>query len=156
MNYSVWLSFFSYTIITAISPGPNNILALNATGNAGIKKSKYILLGIYTGFFCIMGICGIFSVALTTFLPNAIKYMKYIGTAYIIWLAYHVITSKPLETDAKTVKQSFWRGFWLQFVNVKIILWGITAFTGFILPSLSGGVDKIISWLSVGLFSYFL
>jgi cysteine/O-acetylserine efflux protein len=32
------------------------------------------------------------------------------------------------------IGHSFWKGFFLQFVNFKIILWGITAFTSFILP----------------------
>ncbi|WP_027703172.1 LysE family transporter [Metaclostridioides mangenotii] len=134
MNYSVWVSFLSYTVITALSPGPNNILALNATGSAGIKKSKNILLGIYTGFTCIMVICGIFSSALLIFLPNIMNYMKYIGAVYIFWLAYHVAFSKPIETNSQADCQSFSKGFILQFANVKIILWGITAFTGFIMP----------------------
>lgn len=134
MDYNVWLSFFSYTVITALSPGPNNILALNATGNGGMKGSRNILLGIYAGFTCIMVICGVFSAGLAALLPNMMEYMKYIGAAYILWLAYHVAVSKPIETEGPVESQSFLRGFCLQFVNVKIILWGITAFTGFILP----------------------
>ncbi|MDQ0204759.1 LysE family transporter [Pectinatus haikarae] len=135
MTYSVWLSFFSYTIISAISPGPNNILALNAAGKSGIKMQRRLLSGIYLGFFCIMIICGVFSTVLAVILPEITDYMKYAGAVYITWLAYHVATGRPLkENNTETEKSSFNRGFLLQFVNVKIIIWGLTAFTGFVLP----------------------
>lgn len=133
MSYSVWLSFFSYTIVTALSPGPNNILALNSTGNFGLKRSRGLLFGIYTGFLGVMAVCGVFSTLLVKMLPNILVYMKYLGTAYIAWLSYHVAISKPNEVTENANSQSFWKGFILQFMNVKIILWGITAFTSFVL-----------------------
>lgn len=136
MSFSIWLSFFSYTVLTALSPGPNNILALSVSGRSGIKQSRNILLGIYAGFFCVMILCGAFSAALARIIPSVIGYLKYIGAAYILWLAYHVAVSKPAEPGATNadIGHSFWKGFFLQFVNFKIILWGITAFTSFILP----------------------
>jgi cysteine/O-acetylserine efflux protein len=135
VSYGVWLSFFSYTIVTALSPGPNNILALNSTGNIGLKQSRKLLFGIYTGFLGVMVVCGVFSAFLVEMLPNILVYMKYLGAAYIIWLAYHVAISKPREVPESGNFQSFWKGFLLQFVNVKIILWGITAFTSFVLTN---------------------
>ena len=74
MPYSVWISFLSYTVVTALAPGPNNILALSVSGNVGMKQSKNILLGIYAGFFCIMALCGAFSAVLMEILPNAMIY----------------------------------------------------------------------------------
>lgn len=134
MSFSVWFSFFSYTIVTALSPGPNNILALNSTGNFGLKQSRKLLFGIYAGFLVVMTVCGVFSTFLVAMMPKILVYMKYLGTAYIVWLAYHVVTSKPKEETESANSKSFWKGFTLQFVNVKIILWGITAFTSFVLP----------------------
>ena len=60
-----------------------------------------------------------------------LKILKYIGAAYIFWLAIHVATSKP-ETDENAEGASFCKGFMLQFVNVKIYMFGITALTGYI------------------------
>ena len=57
--------------------------------------------------------------------------MKYIGAAYILWLAIHIVFSKPSTENAEQ-SASFLKGFMLQFVNVKIYLFGITALTGFI------------------------
>ncbi|MFK4302490.1 MULTISPECIES: LysE family transporter [unclassified Paenibacillus] len=134
MSTVMWVSFLSYAITTALSPGPNNILVLNAVSNNGMKRSKQLIFGVYFGFFSVMVICGMFSVVLAKYIPTAMPYMKYIGCAYILWLAYYTAISKPSSSDAEEGSTSFMRGFILQFVNVKIILWGITIFTGYVLP----------------------
>lgn len=135
MTLSIWLTFFSYAVITAITPGPNNILALNATSKYGVKNSMGLLVGIYFGFFCVMVLCGISGAAISLYFPNIIFYMKYIGAAYILWLAWKIFISKPAEATEDDNSNSFLRGFLLQFINVKIIIYGITIFTSIILPN---------------------
>ncbi|MFE4711974.1 MULTISPECIES: LysE family transporter [unclassified Paenibacillus] len=135
MNITLWISFFAYAITTALSPGPNNILALNEVSTYGLKKSKPLLLGIYTGFLAVMILCGFFSVILGRYLPGILIYLKYVGSMYILYLAFRTITSKPAKNeDQESGSSSFLRGFILQFVNVKIILWGLTVFIAYILP----------------------
>ena len=55
--------------------------------------------------------------------------MKYIGAAYILWLAIHIVFSKPSTENAEQ-SASFLKGFMLQFVNVKIYIFGVTALPG--------------------------
>ena len=64
-------------------------------------------------------------------LPDVLGVMKYVGAAYILWLAVHIAFGRPDEGDGEK-SASFWKGFMLQFVNVKIYLFGITALTGYI------------------------
>ena len=45
----------------------------------------------------------------------------------------HIAASKP-QADGSSETAAFSRGFLLQFVNVKIYFFGITALTGFITP----------------------
>ncbi len=59
--------------------------------------------------------------------------LKYIGAAYIVWLAIHILMSKPME-EITDKKSDFWTSFLLQFMNVKIILYAITIYSGYILP----------------------
>lgn len=134
MDYNIWFSFLAYACLTALSPGPNNILALNATAMNGLSKSRKLLVGIYSGFFSVMVLSALLSTSLIRFVPNALEIMKYAGAIYILWLAYNVAMSQPHQSGGDSVINSFWRGYLLQFVNVKIILWAITAYTGFILP----------------------
>lgn len=124
-------NFFIYAIINAITPGPGNILALNTVSNYGWKKGKPLFFGIFVGYFVVQILCAVFVFGVSAFLPNVLSVMKYIGATYILWLAIHIVISKP-AIDSSEKSASFLKGFLLQFVNVKIYLFGITALTGYI------------------------
>lgn len=124
-------NFFIYCVINAFTPGPGNILALNTITNYGWKKGKPLFFGIFAGYYAVQTLCALFVYGVSTFLPNVMNVMKYIGAAYILWLAIHIAMSKPEEENTEK-SASFLQGFMLQFVNVKIYLFGITALTGYI------------------------
>ncbi len=124
-------NFLVYCMINAFTPGPGNILALNTVNSYGWKKGKPLFFGIFAGYYVVQIICALFVYGIGAFLPSALKILKYIGAAYIFWLAIHVAISKP-TTDDNAEGASFWKGFMLQFVNVKIYMFGITALTGYI------------------------
>lgn len=124
-------NFFLYSVINAFTPGPGNILALNTVTNYGWKKGKPLFLGIFTGYYVVQIICAVFIFGVSAFMPSVLGIMKYIGAAYILWLAIHIAISKP-PSDDEQKSASFMKGFLLQFVNVKIYLFGITALTGYV------------------------
>lgn len=135
----MFFSLIVYACVTTFSPGPNNILLLSMAGQYGIKKCLKLMTGIWTGFFLVMLFCGLFSSALARLMPNLIPYVKYAGGIYILWLAWKTATRRPVEAGGGEQKEpSFLTGFFLQLVNVKIFLYGISAFTGFILPYTQG------------------
>jgi len=133
MGIQAIFSFLVYAIINAITPGPGNLLALNTIVRVGWKKSKNLLLGIFVGYYAVQILCALLVYGLERFLNPAMTVMKYVGAAYILWLAIHIARSKPDLTGTDS-KPSFWTGFILQFVNVKIYMFGITALTGYVLP----------------------
>jgi len=124
-------NFFVYSIINAFTPGPGNILALNTVTNYGWKKGRPLFLGIFAGYYIVQLICAVFVYSISTLLPGVLGVMKYVGAAYILWLAVHIALSRPDGGGAER-SASFWKGFMLQFVNVKIYLFGITALTGYV------------------------
>ena len=124
-------NFFVYSIINAFTPGPGNILALNTVTNYGWRKGKPLFLGIFAGYYVVQLICAVFVYGISTFLPGVLGVMKYVGAAYILWLAVHIACSRP-DGNSGERSASFWKGFMLQFVNVKIYLFGITALTGYV------------------------
>ena len=129
----VLTNFIVYAIVNAFTPGPGNILALNTVTNYGWKKGKTLFSGIFTGYYVVQIICAVFVYGVGTFLPNVLRVMKYIGVVYILWLAIHIAISKP-EISEEQRSAFFMKGFLLQFVNIKIYMFGITALTGFITP----------------------
>lgn len=124
-------NFLMYCIINAFTPGPGNILALNTVNSYSWKKGKPLFFGIFAGYYVVQIICALFVYGIGAFLPNVLKILKYIGAAYIFWLTIHVAIDKPAMDDGAE-GASFWKGFMLQFVNVKIYMFGITALTGYI------------------------
>jgi cysteine/O-acetylserine efflux protein len=157
-------NFLVYCVINAFTPGPGNILALNTVSSYGWKKGKPLFFGIFAGYYVVQIICALFVYGIGAFLPSALKILKYIGAVYIFWLAIHVAMSKP-TTDDSAEGASFWKGFMLQFVNVKIYMFGITALTGYItdystaLPTLVGfelliatiGTIATSTWIGMGI-----
>lgn len=143
---SILLSFLPYAFVTAFTPGPNNILALKTISSRGWKKGKWEIIGIASGFICVMLLCAIASFELLNFIPRLTGGMKYIGFIYIIWLAIHVALSKPSKGD-EIEKGSFWTGFVLQFVNVKIIIYAITIYTGYVIPVMHSVSSLLIAAL---------
>lgn len=126
-------SFIIYVIINAFTPGPGNLLALNTIGRVGWKKGENLLWGIFTGYYAVQILCATLMYGLDKYLSPFMTVMKYVGAIYILWLAIHIARSKP-DLGKSGEKPSFWTGFLLQFVNVKIYLFGITALTGYVQP----------------------
>ena len=130
MPMAVLSNFLIYCVINAFTPGPGNILALNTVTNYGYKKGKPLFFGIFAGYYVVQILCAIFVYGVNSLLPNVMEVMKYIGAAYILWLAIHIVFSKQSTENAEQ-SASFQKGFMLQFVNVKIYMFGVTALTGY-------------------------
>ena len=129
MPMAVLSNFLIYCVVNAFTPGPGNILALNTVTNYGYKKGKPLFFGIFAGYYVVQIICAIFVYGVNSLLPNVMGVMKYIGAAYILWLALHIAFSKTTSENTEQ-SASFLKGFMLQFVNVKIYMFGVTALTG--------------------------
>lgn len=59
-------AFLTYTLITALTPGPNNILALSSVTAHGFRRSMRVLAGMSLGFVIIMLICAGLTFTLVT------------------------------------------------------------------------------------------
>ncbi|MBQ4132936.1 MAG: LysE family transporter [Desulfovibrionaceae bacterium] len=134
MPASVLSAFLVLTVVTAFTPGPNNILILHSAGRHGLRGSVPLLAGICSGFFCVMVLCGLISFSLLKISDNTLLILRYAGCLYIAWLAWKVAFAKMDEGETVKAGSGFLSGFILQFVNAKIIVYGLTAFSGFILP----------------------
>ncbi|MCR4589906.1 MAG: LysE family transporter, partial [Lachnospiraceae bacterium] len=135
MPLSIYISFVTYVCAVTIMPGPNNILLLSVAGQAGFRKCVSLLLGIWSGLIAVMLIAGGFCTILGSFIPSAAPFLKYVGAAYILYLAWLTLKKKPVSGDTKEdVPLSFRYGFLLQFLNVKVIMLGLAAFPGYFLP----------------------
>ena len=128
-------AFLSYIIVTSFTPGPNNIMSMSNAGRYGFRKSIFFNVGIFFGFLIILALSSIFSITLYSLIPSIKPIMTWIGAIYILWLAWKTYKSTP-HSNEKGEKQTntFLAGLLLQFVNPKVILYGITTISTFIAP----------------------
>ncbi|SPF35025.1 Cysteine/O-acetylserine efflux protein [Candidatus Desulfosporosinus infrequens] len=128
-------AFSSYVLVTTFTPGPNNIMSMSNASRYGFRKSIKFNVGIFFGFFIIIALCSLFSIELYNLIPSVKSIMPFIGAIYILWLAWKTLKSKPQSVDATQKRtNTFMSGLLLQFVNPKVILYGITTVSTFIVP----------------------
>ena len=132
----VLMSYLPYALITTFTPGPNNLMSLYSVSSVGWKRGSKVIWGIFAGFMCLAVLVVLFCHELAKYLPEFVKYLKYIGAIYILWLAIHIAKSEPGEAIERSI--NFKSGFFLAISNVKVILYLITIFTVYIIPSGAG------------------
>ena len=132
---AVYLELAAYACATTFSPGPNNILLLSSTSTYGLRRCRPLILGIWTGLLTIMLVCGFCCAGLGELMPQLVPVAKYVGAGYVLYLAYKTLTRKVGDASANASKPlTYVNGFLLQFLNIKIIMLGIAAYSGYIMP----------------------
>lgn len=81
-----------------------------------------------------MAICGVLSFSFSVLSASFLQIMRYVGGAYLLWLAWKTAMPKAGGNSDERAGAGFMTGFVLQFVNVKIMVYGMTAYSAFILP----------------------
>lgn len=132
-----WINFLTYAIITAVTPGPNNIMSMSNASRLGFKKSLPFNLGILTGFSIVMLACTLFSSLLSSMLPIIKMPMLIIGALYMLYLSWKTFKSSP-GIEESQAQSGFKSGLVLQFINPKIYIYCIISMEAYILPYYSG------------------
>ena len=134
-----WISFLTYAVITAITPGPNNIMSMSNAARLGFKKALPFNLGILMGFTIVMLICTFFCSLLSSAIPLIKTPMLIIGAAYMLYLAWKTFNSSS-AIEVTDSKSGFYSGLALQFINPKIYIYCIISMEAYILPQFNDNV----------------
>lgn len=127
-------AFLMYSFITACTPGPNNIMAMGQAMQYGIKKSFPFTLGIFFGFTMVMIVCTFLSATFSYYLPQFNKYLTFIGSGYMFYLAWKVWKSSFQDNTDEKAHAGFFAGMVLQFINPKIYIYAVTIMFSYVLP----------------------
>lgn len=128
-------SLLGYMLVCSFTPGPGNILSLNTTSNHGWKNSRRLIAGICSGYAIVQALCTVLLCLLSQVFTPLLSVLKYIGGAYMIWLAIHIMRSR-FTTDSDDKKPTFLEGFLLQLVNVKIYFYISTLLSAYYIPNI--------------------
>jgi cysteine/O-acetylserine efflux protein len=148
-------AFIIYLIVTTFTPGPNNILSMVNAMRYGYRKVHGFLAGVFVGFFLVLLLSAFANLVLVNFIPKAEIWLKILGAIYMIFLAIHIMLAKPARGDSEGKGLNTFRvGFSQQFLNLKSILYGITIYASFIIPSFRQPLVLVLFALGLALAGY--
>ena len=119
------LSMALFWIVAAYTPGPNNVIASYSGFNFGIKKTLPHIFGVTFGFTFLIFLLTIGLVNIFKIFPIIQVSLKYLGSLFLLYLAYKIYTSR-LDNEKKNENPvKFIETFLFQFLNPKGVLIGI-------------------------------
>jgi threonine/homoserine/homoserine lactone efflux protein len=119
MTFSLLVSVAIFSFVTSVSPGPNNAFLLSSGANFGLKKSLPYLNGIMVGLTGMMVALGAGLGVVFTTLPVVYQILKWVGFAYIVYLATLIVRSTSKSDTGEAQYIGFVKATTFQFVNPK-------------------------------------
>ena len=119
------LSMALFWIVAAYTPGPNNVIASYSGFNFGIKKTLPHIFGVAFGFTFLIFLLTIGLVNVFKIFPVIQISLKYLGSLFLIYLAYKIYFSKVDNEKSNENPVKFIETFLFQFLNPKGVLIGI-------------------------------
>ena len=119
------LSMALFWIVAAYTPGPNNVIASYSGFNLGIKKTLPHIFGVTFGFTFLIFLLTIGLVNVFKIFPIIQVSLKYLGSIFLIYLAYKIYFSKVDNEKKNDNPVKFIETFLFQFLNPKGVLIGI-------------------------------
>jgi threonine/homoserine/homoserine lactone efflux protein len=119
------LSMALFWIVAAYTPGPNNVIASYSGFNFGIKKTLPHIFGVTFGFTFLIFLLTIGLVNVFKIFPLIQVSLKYLGSIFLIYLAYKIYSSKIDDEKKNDNPVKFIETFLFQFLNPKGVLIGI-------------------------------
>ena len=87
MSHSLLIAFVIFAVVMFFTPGPNNIMLLSSGLTYGFRRTVPHIAGVTFGFAFMVGAVGVGLGAVFIAYPVLQTILKYLGVAYLIYLA---------------------------------------------------------------------
>lgn len=154
MNASLFAGLMAFSLVSAFTPGPNNLLALASGANFGYRRTLPHVLGVCLGFGIMLALMGAGLGRLFEAVPAAYSVLRWAALAYLMFLAWKIASATGFGDSAKPDQAAkpitFLGSAAFQWINPKAWIAAITVVTTFtnpvaFWPSLTiGGITNII------------
>lgn len=134
MMFSNLLPLISFALVSIFTPGPGNISSASMGVLYGYRNTLRYLVGLTIGFVLLMFVSGVASFVFLDLFPTVEPLFRLIGAGYILYLAIAILKAS-YTFDSKAMKPlGFAQGVLLQVFNPKLIIFGLTLFSTFLVP----------------------
>ncbi len=159
---NILLALATFSLVSSITPGPNNLMLLASGVNFGLRRTMPHMLGVGIGFPLMvavvgLGLSGVFQAA-----PGLYDALKWMGAAYMLWLAWRIANAGPVQAGeaARGQPMTFLAAAAFQWVNPKAWVMAVTAVATYSVPDRFGlsvllvaGVFGLVGLPSIGLWA---
>jgi threonine/homoserine/homoserine lactone efflux protein len=134
-GFAWFASATAFAVSMSGSPGPNNTMVTASGATWGFRRTVPHMLGISLGFPAMLLAVSLGLGELLRALPWLHAVLRWIGAAYLLWLAWKIATADPTPEQAGAAGSrpvSFLQAALFQWVNPKawvIALGAVAAFT---------------------------
>src|SRR5262245_35169175 len=110
-----------FVVVTLFTPGPNNAMLMASGLNFGFRRGLPHLWGVALGFAVMVLAVGLGLGALFAAYPAAYTVLKYVGAAYLLYLAWQIASASPHEEggDPRGRPITFLEAAAFQWLNPK-------------------------------------
>lgn len=131
MTTELLLAFIAFAFVTSVTPGPNNMMLLASGVNFGLRRSLPHMFGISLGFMLLVASVGLGLGQLFEQVPLLYSVLRYLGAAYLLYLAWKIANSGAPDSQSNTAGKpfSFLQAAAFQWVNPKAWIMAIGAIT---------------------------
>ena len=116
------LSISLFWFVAAYTPGPNNVVASYSGFNFGVKKTIPHILGVALGFTSLVLLLTIGLINVFKLFPIIQIIIRYLGTIFLIYLAYKIASSTSSDEIKKENPVKFIETFLFQYLNPKGVM----------------------------------
>ena len=109
----------SYSFVNSVTPGPNNIMLATSGVNFGFIRTMPHFFGVYLGFLIMLGIVSFGLGEIFTQVPELQTAMKYLGSLYLLYLAYRISRAGELSKVSVAKPLNFFEAALFQYINPK-------------------------------------
>lgn len=134
----------SFVFISTFTPGPSNIASASMGVLHGYKHSLNYQAGLAFGVFFVMFLSGWISTTLLQIVPALEPALRYVGAAYMLYLAYGILKASYIFTEKDVKPLGFMHGVILQILNPKLFFYAFTLFSAF-LASITGNLVLLVA-----------
>src|ERR1700754_3304451 len=90
-----------FSLVSSITPGPNNIMLASSGLNFGFRRSVPHMLGVNIGFSLMILLVGAGLGAVFHNSPLLYTLLKYGGAAYLLYLAWKIATAGEIREGSR-------------------------------------------------------
>ncbi len=129
MTFELLTGLAVFSLVSSITPGPNNLMLMASGANFGFRRTIPHMLGVGIGFTVMVRLVGVGLVQLFVAYPVAHTVLKVVSVLYLLFLAWKIATAAaPGEgPEGAGTPITFIQAALFQWVNPKAWTMALTS-----------------------------